>query len=164
MTLDKTFVLICDWQGRLAWSSATEMKSQVGIYAWALLASGDEEQAKAAIARTVTLRENQTIEVRDQEDQLLRMWLWPMEPPESAICILCLRIPCELAILTARERDCLTLLSQGMSTKLIAAELDIGVSTVHTHLKHMREKLKLPRVEALISFAARFSYPHSEEG
>ncbi len=155
-TPNRTIVLICDWQGRLVWSNAVDFQSQIGVYAWSWLVAGDVEQAKEAIARTATLRENQTIEVRDQQNQRLRMWMWPMTLPDSAICIIASRIPTELAKLTAREKDCLMLLAQGMSTKLIASELDIGLSTVHTHLKHMRKKLDLPRVEALISFAARY--------
>ena len=164
MTPNHTFVLICDWQGRLVWSSESAIHSRSGDHAWQLIADEDVERAKSVFARTATLRENQTIEVRDRDDQFLRMWLWPHDPPESAICILCLRIPPELTELTSREKECLTLLAQGLSTKLIAAELDIGISTVHTYLKRMRKKLNLPRVEALISFAARFCYPIGGRG
>lgn len=47
----------------------------------------------------------------------------------------------------------------GFDTQQIAARLDVSLSTVHTHLRRAREKLKLPSVEALISFAARYSFP-----
>jgi len=40
----------------------------------------------------------------------------------------------------------------------IAKELDIGLTTVHTHLRRSRTKLGLPSVEALIAFAARYFY------
>jgi DNA-binding CsgD family transcriptional regulator len=163
MTPDKTYVLICDCQGRLAWSSDKELRTKIGTFVWKTLLQADVEEARLAFARTASLSEFQTIEVRDRGSQQIRMWLWPMNPPESAVCILCQAIPRELAKLTAREKDCLGLLAQGMSTKLIASELDIGLSTVHTHLKHMRKKLDLPRFEALISFAARYCHPGSDE-
>lgn len=159
MTPDNMFVLICDWHGRLTWSSDADKRQGIGQHAWQLIDPDDVEQTKAAFARTATLKENQLLEVRDLNGQFLRMWLWPLDPPDAALCILCLRIPSELAKLTARERDCLSLLASGFSTKLIAAELEIGLSTVHTHIKRIREKLNLPRVEMLISFAARFFHP-----
>lgn len=135
------------------------MQLSVGEFAWGLFAAKDIRLAKEAVARTATLREEQVIELHGKDDQFLRVWMWPMDPPNSAVCMLCLRIPGEIAALTARERDCLGLLAQGYSTKLIAEELNIGMSTVHTHLKRMRTKLELPRVEAVISFAARFFHP-----
>ena len=57
-----------------------------------------------------------------------------------------------------RERDCLRCLAQGKSTRDITKELDIGLSTVHTHLRRSREKLGLTTAEALIGFAARYFY------
>jgi two-component system nitrate/nitrite response regulator NarL len=69
------------------------------------------------------------------------------------------RINTELSLLTARESECLELLAQGVDSREMARELDVSLSTVHTHLKHAREKLGLPNVESLISFAARYCYP-----
>lgn len=43
--------------------------------------------------------------------------------------------------LTPREKDVLSSLSRGNSYKLIAAEFDISVDTVRTHLKKVYEKL-----------------------
>jgi DNA-binding CsgD family transcriptional regulator len=61
--------------------------------------------------------------------------------------------------LTGRECECLELLAQGIDTRDIATQLDVSLSTVHTHLKRAREKLGLPNVESLISFGARYCYP-----
>jgi hypothetical protein len=47
-------------------------------------------------------------------------------------------------------------LGEGHSAATIAARLDVSISTVHTHLKRAREKLRLPGVESLIGFAARY--------
>ncbi|NOT74307.1 MAG: response regulator transcription factor [Cyclobacteriaceae bacterium] len=43
--------------------------------------------------------------------------------------------------LTAREKEILTLLSQGNSYKLMASHLDISLDTVRTHIKKIYEKL-----------------------
>jgi DNA-binding CsgD family transcriptional regulator len=69
------------------------------------------------------------------------------------------RVPSNLALLTSKERECLELLAQGIETRAIAERLNISISTVHTHMKRAREKLGLPSIEALISFAARYFFP-----
>jgi DNA-binding CsgD family transcriptional regulator len=76
-----------------------------------------------------------------------------------AVCILGTRVPSELALLTERERECLEWLGQGYETRAIAEKLDVGLNTVHTHLKRAREKLGLTGMQALTSFAARYCYP-----
>jgi DNA-binding NarL/FixJ family response regulator len=45
-----------------------------------------------------------------------------------------------------------------MSTRDISAELEIGLTTVHTHLRRSREKLGLTSGEELIAFAARYFF------
>ena len=159
MTPDNTFVVICDWHGRVVWSSTAQFQTQVGDFAWQYIDARDTLEAQQTFARTATLRENQTIDLRSESGESFRVWLWPLDSPDAAVCILCMRIPTELDQLTEREKDCLRLLAQGMSTKLIAAELDVSLSTVHTHLRRIREKLELPSSEALISFAARYCHP-----
>lgn len=53
--------------------------------------------------------------------------------------------------LTAREREILELIAQGLSNKLIARELDISDNTVKVHVKHLLKKLGLrSRVEAAV--------------
>lgn len=53
--------------------------------------------------------------------------------------------------LTAREREILELIAQGLSNKLIARELDISDGTVKVHVKHLLKKLGLrSRVEAAV--------------
>ena len=47
----------------------------------------------------------------------------------------------ELHALTAREQDVLTLLVRGFSYKMIAAELQIGMETVRSHIKSIYSKL-----------------------
>jgi len=51
--------------------------------------------------------------------------------------------PSSNAPLTPREYDVLCLIALGFTVKEIAAQLDLGVSTVHTHRTRIMEKLKL---------------------
>ena len=52
----------------------------------------------------------------------------------------------DLDQLTARESQVLHYLAQGMSYKLVAAELGIGLETVRTHIKRIYEKLQVHSV------------------
>lgn len=45
--------------------------------------------------------------------------------------------------LTAREKEVLSSLSKGNSYKLIAAQFNISIDTVRTHIKHIYEKLQV---------------------
>jgi DNA-binding NarL/FixJ family response regulator len=52
--------------------------------------------------------------------------------------------------LTSREKEILTLLSQGKSFKLIAADLVISIDTVRVHIKNIYEKLQVhTQIEAV---------------
>ncbi len=55
--------------------------------------------------------------------------------------------------LSPREEEVLTLVSEGARSKEIAGQLGISITTVHTHLKHIYEKLHVrSRVEAAAKF------------
>ena len=54
-------------------------------------------------------------------------------------------------LLTARERDVLRVLSDGKTDRAIAAELGLRVSTVRTHVEHMRAKLGVNTRAALVA-------------
>jgi two-component system nitrate/nitrite response regulator NarL len=59
-------------------------------------------------------------------------------------------------ILSAREREILTLISRGASNKVIARDLDIAETTVKIHVQHILRKLNLSsRVQAAVYAAAR---------
>ena len=58
--------------------------------------------------------------------------------------------PSTLDILTAKEKEILNALSQGLRLKEIASEMHIGIETVRTHTRHIYEKLQVQsRTEAL---------------
>jgi DNA-binding CsgD family transcriptional regulator len=118
-----------------------------------------QEDVKLALARVVALRETGQIEVFNRQGERFRAWLWPLDSPEVAVCLLGTLVPASLALLTDRERECLEWLAKGTDTREIAERLGVSLSTVHTHMRRARERLDLPSVEALISFAARYCYP-----
>ena len=61
-----------------------------------------------------------------------------------------------LEILSAREREILTLISRGASNKVIARDLDIAETTVKIHVQHILRKLNLSsRVQAAVYAAGR---------
>jgi ATP/maltotriose-dependent transcriptional regulator MalT len=160
-TLETILVMLCDWHGQLVWKSASGDRLQIGDYVWKGATHRSMESMQTAVASVVTLRESRTLEVENERGELFRVRMWPLSEPEVAICLLAMIIPGEIALLTEREKGCLRLLAQGQSTRDIAKKLDIGLTTVHTHLRRCREKLGLANPEALISFAARYFFAPS---
>jgi DNA-binding CsgD family transcriptional regulator len=158
MTSADRYVLLCDWHGRVVWKSGVGERVRIGEEVWQNATSRSKESLKNAVASVVTLRESRTIEVEHLGGEHFRLWMWPLLDPESAICILAMQIPAELARLTEREKACLRCLAQGRSTRQIADELGIGLTTLHTHLRRSREKLGLASGEALVGFAARYFF------
>ena len=57
--------------------------------------------------------------------------------------------------LTAREREVLQLVAEGLSTKGIAAQLALSVNTVRVHKNNIRSKLGLHKQAELIRYAVR---------
>ena len=57
--------------------------------------------------------------------------------------------------LTEREREILTLIAEGLSTKEIAEKLFIAVRTVETHRKSIMEKLSVNNVAGMVRIAVQ---------
>lgn len=58
--------------------------------------------------------------------------------------------------LTAREREIISLLREGLSNRGIAARLSLSEMTVSTHRRNIMQKLGLRGVAALLRFAAEY--------
>jgi DNA-binding NarL/FixJ family response regulator len=58
-------------------------------------------------------------------------------------------------ILTPRQREVLQLIAEGLSTKEIAARLDVSVKTVETHRTELMERLGIHGVAGLVRYAIR---------
>lgn len=63
--------------------------------------------------------------------------------------------------LTAREREVLTLIAQGLSNGEIAATLTLSINTVKTHRLHIYQKLDLHDRAGLIAYALRAGFLHA---
>ncbi len=154
-----TTVTLCDAAGRMIWTSSVNPAYKPGPFIWEYAAPEYRETSKNAISRAVVLREPQEIDATTQIGEHYHAWIWPLNSPELAVCILAVQVPEEMKLLSPRERTSLERLAEGRTTSEIAGEMDVSVSTVHTHFRRARKKLKLRSVEALIGFAARYCYP-----
>jgi DNA-binding CsgD family transcriptional regulator len=155
---DSLSVLLCDWRGRIAWKSGPVTDGAIGDFVWGNMTDESRQEFQALFAQVTTLRRTEKIDFDTVQGVRNRCWLWPLDSPEMAACLLIMTIPAELAQLTKREEECLRLLALGTEIRDIAQQLDVSLSTVHTHLKRSREKLGLDNVVALISFAARYCH------
>ena len=68
----------------------------------------------------------------------------PSDRPEAA-----------LASLTDREREVLTLIAEGLSSKQIAKELGVSLKTIESHRANLMDKLDIHKVSGLVRFAIR---------
>jgi two-component system, NarL family, response regulator NreC len=63
--------------------------------------------------------------------------------------------PDELQVLSDREREVLQLIAEGKSNKEAAQLLNVAVSTIESHRKHIMEKLNLHNTAEMVRFAVR---------
>ncbi len=59
------------------------------------------------------------------------------------------------SVLTAREREIIQLIAEGMSAKEIASHLNVSVKTVETHRRNIMEKLDTRSIAELTKYAVR---------
>jgi DNA-binding NarL/FixJ family response regulator len=60
-----------------------------------------------------------------------------------------------LSTLTDREREVLTLIAEGLSSKEIGERLGVSLKTVESHRANLMDKLDIHKVSALVRFAIR---------
>jgi DNA-binding NarL/FixJ family response regulator len=68
-----------------------------------------------------------------------------------------------LAALSPRQREVLTMIARGRSTKQIAFELKLSVKTVETHRAQLMERLELKDLAALVRLAIREGLVSAED-
>ena len=107
VTLGDTYVILCDWHGRVVWISGTGERLKIGEEIWRGVAGKSKERLKTAVASVASLGEQQTLEVENERHEHFRLRMWPLNEPDFAICLLAVQIPSEIALLTERERACL---------------------------------------------------------
>ena len=61
----------------------------------------------------------------------------------------------EYGNLTNRELEILNLLVKGYSHKLVAAELDVSINTVHNHIANIYKKLQVQNATEVVAFALK---------
>ncbi len=152
-------VTLCDAQGEMIWTNHPNPVYKPGVRIWEYAAEQNRELVKDRVSRAVFLNEPQEFDASTDQGEHFHVWVWPLTTVDLGVCLVGMRMPDELRLLTARERECLQCLAIGRSTAEIAAEFDVSVSTVHTYMKRAREKLNLPNMEHLIAFASRYLPP-----
>ncbi|XSC41950.1 VCBS domain-containing protein [Bradyrhizobium sp. RDT10] len=70
----------------------------------------------------------------------------------------CANIESLLAVLTDREREIMRLVSEGLSNKAIARQLNISQGTIKVHLHHIYQKLEINNRTALAALAISQRY------
>jgi DNA-binding NarL/FixJ family response regulator len=109
-----------------------------------------EQRRRMAVACTALEKTIQT--VRRNQDALADM------PRASVIVRPAVRTsshPEHLKVLTPREIEVLRLIAEGLSTKQIAAQLNISFKTVVSHRSHLLEKLGIHESATLVRLAVR---------
>jgi DNA-binding CsgD family transcriptional regulator len=76
--------------------------------------------------------------------------------PEFARHLLSLKNEQELARLTSRERDVLTLIAEGHTDRQVADQLSISPHTAATHRKNLQKKLEVRNTAGLVRSAVMF--------
>jgi DNA-binding CsgD family transcriptional regulator len=69
-----------------------------------------------------------------------------------------------LSELTPRQREVLTLIAEGHSTKDIARALNISVKTVETHRAQLMDRLDIHDIASLVRYAIKMGLVSIEEG
>lgn len=152
-------VTLCDPRGTLVWTNHPNPAYAPGVPIWDYAEEANRELVKDQIARALFLNEPQEFEASNTQGERYHVWIWPMKAEGLGVCVVGVRMPDEIGLLTARERDCLEMLAEGHSTSDIATQYDVSVSTVHTYMKRAREKLQLSSMEQLIAFSSRYLPP-----
>jgi len=64
-------------------------------------------------------------------------------------------VPSLLTLLTAKEREVLQMVAEGLPTKLIAEKMHVTENTIEKHRQHIMDKLRLHSIAELTKYAIR---------
>ena len=154
--LDDTIAYVSNAEGVVLWISHEEVFTKVGDYLWDHACPNDKPGFRTLFSRVVTSAAPQTGEGFNKAGAMFRGWGWSLNGAEHAVCALFIKIPNSIALLSDKERDLMGGLASGNSVKQLAEGSGISISTVHTRMRRIREKLDLKTQEALIGFAGRY--------
>lgn len=96
------------------------------------------------------LRNNRPYFTAKVSEMMLRDYL---QPPEVERVV-------EGGVLTVREREVVQLISEGLSSKEVAARLNISLRTAETHRANLMRKLNVHSVSEVVRFAIRNNIVH----
>lgn len=154
--LQDALVMICNLRGSVVWTDHSESQVVIGEPCWQDIAPENDEVFKSDLAKAISLRKEATLECKCKSGNLHRIWIWPLHSPELSVCLLRMKLPNQLRELTNTERKLMRQMSKGKSVRQIATIFDVSISTVHTHLYRVREKLNVDTQEALYGFAGKY--------
>lgn len=157
--LNDTVAYLCNAHGQVLWRSHDGFETQIGDYVWSRVCDDQVELVRNNFFRAARFKIPQTGEGKTNSGHLFRGWAWGLNSPEYAVCCLFVALPSQVGLLSSKEREIMICLGAGQPVKRIAKESDISISTVHTHLRRIREKLGVHSHESVIGFAGRYMTP-----
>lgn len=156
-------IALLDREGKFVWADEHApwglcRELIIGTQPWKWVTSDNIEQVKTAYSRCLVLNEPQQFQAEvsiDGRSVDMNVWLKPTEVDEARIVATSTRLPSRIKTLTESEKDVLRFLGEGLSPKLIAAELDIARATVDSHRRNIMQKLRIDDSHKLQAFAVR---------
>jgi DNA-binding CsgD family transcriptional regulator len=154
-------ILLLDAQSRVLWQSDQQspLGNLIGKTFWDWVSNAADVVSRFSLALVKAEKLSATLAT---EPGTYRAVIHPCDPgndrrhPSTVAAVAVVhRIPAELDTLTLRERDVLFLLPQDLSTKEVGVKLGLAYSTVETHIRHLRLKLRCRGVGGLVRFALR---------
>jgi len=135
------------------------IENLLGQECWECLSADSGSTARAAVGRCLEFGSSEFVRLQlvgqaaAFPGQMLYAWFDRVAGPLVFAEILA--VPRKYDTLTRRERSVLLLLAEGVTPKRIALLLGLADSTIHTHLKHIRDKLELRDLIHVGAWASR---------
>lgn len=138
-------LILCDAAYRILWISECPadipIAEVLGKHPWDFLTGEDARNFQAAMCRAMADKEQQTFDFFGERIGYWRAWCHFCPLTEVRLSILARRTPDYVRDLTPRERDICRLLVNGLTSKEIAAKLDISRKTVDVHRSNVAQRM-----------------------